>query len=111
MATTNSLIEPLPKMALYEYAISTMLKVICSVLTMEATVKDNDNVILPMGRVALPLKPYSGFLACYNLLVLITMLSKAYMKMISTRLPLSTRTLCISCFAILQLMTMMSICG
>jgi hypothetical protein len=60
------LIEPLPKMALYGYAMLMISKVICSILVLGAIPKDNGSAIFPMGRVVLPSKPLIGFSVCCN---------------------------------------------
>jgi hypothetical protein len=47
-------------MALYEYTMSTMSKVTCSLRALGATSKERGSSILPTGKVPLPPKPYSG---------------------------------------------------
>lgn len=51
-------------MTLYGYAMSSMSKVIYLSLALRETLKDNGNIILPMGRMALLLKSYNGFSTC-----------------------------------------------
>jgi hypothetical protein len=59
-----------------------------------ATPKDRGNSILPIGKVPLPPKPYKGLSEGLSRLWLMPMRSKAWRKMMSAWLPLSTKTLC-----------------
>jgi hypothetical protein len=94
MAASNLLMEPRPIMALYGYTMSTMSNVTCSLRALGATSKERGNSILPTGKVPLPPKPYNGLSEGLSRLWLMPMRSKAWRKMISTWLPLSTKTLC-----------------
>jgi hypothetical protein len=98
-------------MALYRYTMSTMSNVTCSLRALGATPKERGSSILPTGKVPLPPKPYSGLFEGLSKLWLMPMRSKAWRKMISTWLPLSTKTLCRSQPATLQLITMASMWG
>jgi hypothetical protein len=81
-------------MALYGYTMSTMSKVTCSLRALGATPKDRGHSILPIGKVPLPPKPYRGLSEGFSKLWLMPMRSKAWRKMMSAWLPLSTKTLC-----------------
>jgi hypothetical protein len=98
-------------MALYGYTMSTMSKVTCSLRALGATPKDRGSSILPTGKVPLPLKPYRGLSEGFSKLWLMPMRSKAWRKMMSVWLSLSTKTLCRSQPATLQLITMASMWG
>jgi hypothetical protein len=111
MAASNLLMEPRPIMALYGYTMSTMSNVTCSLHALGATPKERGNSILPTGKVPLPPKPYNGLSEGLSRLWLMPMRSKAWRKMISAWLPLSTKTLCRSQPATLQLITMASMWG
>jgi hypothetical protein len=81
-------------MALYGYTMSTMSNVTCSLHELGATPKERGSSILPTGKVPLPLKPYRELSEGLSKLWLMPMRSKAWRKMISAWLPLSTKTLC-----------------
>jgi hypothetical protein len=98
-------------MALYGYTMSTMSKVTCSLHALGATPKDKGSSILPTGKVPLPPKPYRGLSEGFSKLWLMPKRSKAWRKMMSAWLPLSTKTLCRSQLATLQLITMASMWG
>jgi hypothetical protein len=111
MDASNLLMEPRPIMALYGYTMSTMSKVTCSLRALGATPKDRGSSILPTGKVPLLPKPYKGLSEGLSRLWLMPMQSKAWRKMMSAWLPLSTKTLCRSQPATLQLITMASMWG
>jgi hypothetical protein len=87
-----------------------MSKVTCSLRALGAMPKERGSSILPTGKVPLPPKPYSGLFEGLSKLWLMPMRLKAWRKMISAWLPLSTKTLCRSQPATLQLMHMGPLC-